>query len=64
MVQYDQHEIRDVLKKQKDNKFRGTAEIQSEQFKYSTSNSLVAALWLLISMIWTKVAILKLGYHR
>ena len=48
-----------MLKKQKDNKCTGTDEIHSEQLKYSTSNSLVAVLWLFISMIWIVVAVSK-----
>ena len=43
----DEEEHRNVLKKQKDGKCRGTDEIYSEHLKYSTSKNLLAALLLL-----------------
>ena len=55
----DEEELRNVLKKQKDGKCRGTDEIYSEHLKYSTSKNLLAALLLLISMIWSMVTVPK-----
>ena len=52
---HNHKELKDILKKQKDNKCQGTDQIYCEHLKYASSNNLISAI--LLSMIWTMIVV-------
>jgi retron-type reverse transcriptase len=56
-------EIEDVLKSFKNNKSSGTDKLKTEGLKYNDSKNLIAAILILLSMIWTMVQVPAVWLH-
>ena len=52
-----EEELKSAIKAMKNNKCQGTDKIYAEQLKYANSNKLIAAIMLLLNIIWNLIAV-------
>ena len=52
-----EEELKSAIKTMKNNKCQGTDKIYAEQLKYANSNKLIAAIMLLLNIIWNLIAV-------